>query len=385
METNPIELIYDELYTHIQKIKQNKITGEVISNKPSGANSYLTIKNGESQISCIAWSKSFPDIKNGSNVEIIGSVKIMKKNLSIYFQINTIKVLGEGDYLNAHAELRKKIMDLGWNLNKKQIHQFPNNIGIVTSLEGAAIQDILQTFKLDGYIGDITIVNAVVQGSKCPQSVISGIEYFEQNYKNIDLVLITRGGGSYDDLVGFSDWNLITRIHNAQIITISAVGHQIDNQLSDEVADYKFATPSIAAKFIVETQQTYLHKKNNITSVIENYRNQIDICKTELDYININYDSIILDYENIEMENKLHKFKYFTQNIINNWNKTKSAFYNKLSTIKPTIYKNTEVTSICDFVNPNNDIQTNPKKIEIIFPDGSIIMYYKIISYQHVK
>ena len=382
--TNPIETIYNELYVQIQKIKQNKITGEVISNKPSGANSYLTIKNEDNQISCIAWSKNYPDIKIGSNVEIGGTVKLMKKNLSIYFQINTIKVLGDGDYLNSHTELRKKIFDLGWNLNKRVISMFPNNIGIVTSLEGAAIQDILQTFKLDGYIGSIQIVNAIVQGSKCPQSVITGIDYFEKNIPNLDLVLITRGGGSYDDLVGFSDWDLVTRIHNSQILTISAVGHQIDNQLSDEVADYKFATPSIAAKFIVETQQKYLDQFIKINNIVLEYQNQLTLCKTMLDSIHNNYDSIIEYYDNKEMENKLKTVKYFTQTIINNWNKTKSLFFNRLSTIKPTIYKNKEVTSICDFVNQDN-IETNPKKIEIVFPDGSILMYYKIISYQHVK
>jgi len=228
------------------------------------------------------------------------------------------------------------------------------------------------------------ITNAVVQGSKCPQSVISGIEYFEKNIPNLDLILITRGGGSYDDLVGFSDWNLINKIHNSQILTISAVGHQIDNQLSDEAADYKFATPSIAAKFIVETQQKYIDLLNNYSNILIKYTNQLDIARTELSYIEINYDQILTDFDNKEMELNLTNFKNFTQNIISKWNITKSNFYNKLSTIKPTIYKNTEVTSIADFIDPSTNKEYNPKKIEIIFPDGSIVMYYKIISYNHV-
>ena len=123
----------------------------------------------------------------------------------------------------------------------------------------------------------------------------------------------------------------------------------------------------------------------NYKDSIKIYQNQIELAKTELEYVNHNYDNILLNYDNIEIEQSLRTFKNFTKKLIFNWNSTKSNFFNKLSTIKPTIYKNTEVTSITDFVDLDTSKEHNPKKIEIIFPDGSIVMYYKIISYQHVK
>jgi len=377
-----IENIYNELYSSVQKIKQTKLIGEVISNKISDKHTYITLKNADCQMSCIGWSKSFPHIKQGSNVEITGSVSLFKKNLSIYFNIRDVKMVGEGNYLNLYAEQRQKIIDCGWNLNKKHLIMYPLNIGIITSMEGAAIHDILQTFKLDSMNGTIYIKNATVQGKQCPQSVIAGIEYFEKSDLPIDLLMITRGGGSYEDLVGFSDWGLLEKIHNCRFLTMSAVGHQIDNQLSDEVADYKFATPSIGAKFIVETQKKYYEMFEKIKNKTLKINEKIFNAKSKINYIRDNYNNIIHSYENREMVNKLDGYKKLITKISSNWQKVKTEFYNKLSTIKPTIFKDKEVTSISDFVNPETKVELTPKKIEIIFVDGKINLYYRIINYE---
>lgn len=196
---NTIENIYNEMNKCIQNMKQNKIIGEIISNKLSDKHTYITIKKDDFQINCIAWSKNFTNIKQGSNVEVFGSVGLFKKNFSIYFNVKDVKVIGDGTFLNSHTELRNKINDLGWDQNKRKIELFPSNIGIVTSLEGAAVQDILQALKLDNFKGNIIIKNAIVQGKQCSQSVISAIDYFENLDIPIDILMITRGGGSYND------------------------------------------------------------------------------------------------------------------------------------------------------------------------------------------
>lgn len=379
---NTIENIYNEMNKCIQNMKSNKIFGEIISNKLSDKHTYITLKKDEFQINCIAWSKNFTNIKQGSNVEVIGNVGLFKKNFSIYFNVKDIKVLGDGTFLNSHADLRNKINDLGWNLNKRKIKMFPSNIGIVTSLEGAAVQDILQALKLDNFIGNVIIKNAIVQGKQCPQSVISGINYFENLDIPIDILMITRGGGSYDDLVGFSDFALLEKIHNSKIITLSAVGHQIDNQLSDEVADYKFATPSLGAKYLVEVQKEYYSLLNNFKYKLASINENIIASKNKINYIRDNFNSILNSYDKKEMMNKLSKYKNITSQIMNNWSKVKTEFYNKLSNIKPTIFKENEVTSITDFVDITTKKELTPKKIEIIFADGKINLYYKIVNYE---
>jgi exodeoxyribonuclease VII large subunit len=384
LSKNPsnIENIYNELYASVQKIKQTKLTGEIISNKLSGENTYITLKNVDYQISCIAWSKSFPNIKQGTNVEITGTLSLFKKNLSIYFNVKDIKIIGDGNYLNSHAELRQKIIDLGWNLNKKYLTMYPLNIGIITSLEGAALQDILQTLKLDNFIGTVYIKNAIVQGKQCPQSVTQSIDYFTQSNIQLDILMITRGGGSYDDLVGFSDWNLLEKIYLCPYTTLSAVGHQIDNQLCDEVSDYKYATPSLGAKFIVETQKNYYALINKAKGKIEILDEKLLNSKNKINYIKNNYDNIISSYEQKEMTNILFKYKKIIDTVSSTWSKVKTEFYNKLSNVKPTIFKNNEVTSICDFINPQTKQEITPKKIEIIFADGKVNLYYRIINYE---
>lgn len=377
-----IENIYIQINSSIQKIKQNKLIGEVISNKLSDKHTYITLKNGEWQINCIGWSKSFPNIKQGSNVEITGSLSLFKKNLSVYFNIRDIKLVGEGNYLNLYAVQRQKIIDLGWTINKKQLSTYPTNIGIITSLEGAAVQDILQTFKLDNMSGSIYVKNALVQGKQCSQSIISAIEYFEMGDLPIDLLMITRGGGSYDDLVGFSDWKLLEKIHNCKFTTLSAVGHQIDNQLSDEVADYKFATPSLGAKFIVETQKAYYELFEKIKNRVLKLNEKIFSSMNKINYIRDNYNNIVQEYDKKELTEKLNEYKKFITKISNNWSVVKTEFYNRLSNIKPTIFKENEVTTINDFINPITKIETSPKKIEIIFADGKVSLYYRIINYE---
>ena len=384
MTSNSLEIIYNNLFSALQNIKITKITGEIISNKISDRHSYITLKNGELQLSCIGWNKNYTEIKNGTTVEISGILGIFKKNFSVYFNVKDIKVIGTGIYLNSHCELRQKIIDLGWINNKKKLSKFPQNIGIITSLEGAAVQDILQALRLDNFIGNVFIKHAIVQGAKCPQSVINAIEYFEKSNFNIDLLVITRGGGSYTDLEGFSDWNVLEKIHNTNFITFSAIGHQIDNQLSDEVADYKFATPSLGAKFIAETQKSYYNLLETIKCKLKVYNDLIINSKNKLDTIKVNYQNIIHSYDKKEQLDTLSKYKDFIHKIQNKWTMTKTNFYNKLSNVKPTIYKNDgiELSTITEFINPITLKEITPKKIEIIFADGIVKLYYRIIDYE---
>ncbi len=382
-EENSIKNITDYVYDIIKDLDFEEIKGEIISIKPSDKHQYITIKNGDYQINCISWNKCYENLKDGDNIKINGFLNVLKKNLSIYYNIKKLEKVGNGNYMNSFIELKNKITSMGWLLNKKTITGFPFNIGIISSLEGAAIQDILQTFKIDNLIGNVYIKNAIVQGKQCPISVINGIKYFE-NFNNLDLLLITRGGGSNEDLIGFSDFNLLQEIHNCKLITISAVGHQIDNQLSDLVCDYFFATPSIAAKFIVEKQKEYLKNiqefKSELDKIIEKFN------ESKIIFKNINYNNILKNLEERELKDKILIYKNNLNSIISYYNRSKIRFLNELSKLKPTIFKNkVELSSITDFIDPETNIEKRNKKIEIIFNDGKININYKIINYEIFK
>ncbi len=378
-----LEFLYKELNAILLSSKLKSLIGELISFKISGYNAYISVKISEYQINCNFWQiakskdlNTYKSFKEGDKIKLDGYFSILQKSFSVYFNVKSMGKVGMGDYLALHDLNRKKIKELGWDLNKKILDKFPYTIGIITAIEGAAIQDILQAFKLDNFIGNIIIINAVVQGKQCPQSIINKIEWAEQNYPDLDVLMITRGGGSFEDLVGFSDWDLVKRIKTSKLITLSAVGHQIDNQLSDEVADYKFATPSLGAKFITGLQQTYIDKFKNYKLMIKFYENKFKECKERTDLIAKSYDKIISNYNIKEIREKLYKYSVFVKNKINSYNQAKNKYLNMTTSIQPKIFKaGKEITSINDIIN------TSPKKIEIILPDGRAVISYRIIEF----
>ena len=400
---NKLETLADDLFILVNNIPGQVIEGEITAIKVSGKNQYITIKNGDFQISCISWS-CIHDAVISNLVELKGEVKVMKKNMSIYFNIKKLSIKGDGNIITEFNKLKNKVVSLGYCDNKKKLTSFPLNIAIVTSLESAAIQDILQTFRLDNFIGNIYIKNAIVQGKSCPSSVVESINFFNDDdfeivvdqgggdgekedggcgerrvitSKNIDVLLVTRGGGSNEDLLGFSDFAVLEAIHKSNIITISAVGHQIDNQLSDIVADYSFATPSIASKFIVERQKEFISNmidiKSNIVKIYDTYY------KSRVSLLQLDYNEIVKNYDKININNKLGSYRTYVNNIIMHYNNTKSFVYDMISKIKPMLFnKDKEICSVKELEN------NAPKKLDIVFHDGKATIYYKLQSLTYV-
>jgi len=414
---NKLETLADDLFILVNNIPGQVIEGEITAIKVSGKNQYITIKNGDFQISCISWS-CIHDAVISNIVELKGEVKVMKKNMSIYFNIKKLSIKGDGNIITEFNKLKNKVVSLGYCDNKKKLLSFPLNVAIVTSLEGAAIQDILQTFRLDNFIGNIYIKNAIVQGKSCPSSVIESINFFNSSEfeivvdqgggdggsdggsdgggdgggngggdgggerrvitsKNIDVLLVTRGGGSNEDLLGFSDFAVLEAIHKSNIITISAVGHQIDNQLSDIVADYSFATPSIASKFIVEKQKEFISNMIDIKNEIDNIFDMYS--KSRVSLLQLDYNEIIKNYDKININNKLGSYRTYVNNIIMHYNNTKSFVYDMISKIKPMLFnKDKEICSV-------KELEDNaPKKLDIVFHDGKATIYYKLQSLTYV-
>ena len=384
--------IYQDVYKCLNEYKECNITGEIISFKISDENSWINIKCKDYQINGIFWKITktknyieYKSLKSGDQIVFIGNFSIMKKNLNIYFNIKHMEKVGKGDYLDLFGNYKLKIKELGLGYPKNKFNCYPYNIGIITAIEGAAIQDILQTFKLDNFKGNIIIKNTLVQGLQCPKSIINSLEWFETNYLNkIDILMLTRGGGSYEDLVGFSEWNVLVKFASIPFIKLSAVGHQIDNQLTDEIADYKFATPSIGAKFIVEKQNEYKYKLENIKNIICNISTRYLESIEKLNKIPKNYNEIIKNYEIKTILSTVSKYSNTIKNILNKYNLAKVNFYNNISNFKPSIYRteSNELVSINDFININKNKTISPKKIEIKFIDGKINISYKIIDYE---
>jgi exodeoxyribonuclease VII large subunit len=246
------KLIFPETY---------KIKGELTSYSKRGGNIYAVIKDKDNSIDVISWNNP-NSYENGDEVIVTGKINFYKKTSRINISAYSIEKKGLGDLFKKYLEYKDNFENKGYfdKDKKKQLPQIINSIGIITSSDGAALKDILYVLKEDSFKGDIYIKDCIVQGTSAAKSISNAIDFFNQNYSDkIDILLITRGGGSFEDLFQFSSDEVIKSIHNSKIFTVSAVGHETDTMLSDYVADYRAPTPSIGAKFIT---QIYLNKFN---------------------------------------------------------------------------------------------------------------------------
>jgi exodeoxyribonuclease VII large subunit len=222
------------------------IRGELHNYSKRNSNIFASLKDKSSSIDIICWS-ALEDFDNGDEVEISGKINFYKKTSKINIQVTSIIKCGIGEQFKLYEKLKNKFQELGYFDRKKLMPKNINSIGIVTSEDGAALQDVLYVLKNGGFNGNIIIKNCLVQGVNAPESIKNAI----QDTTNVDLLLITRGGGSLEDLMAFSSELVITAIYNAPQYTISAVGHEVDSMLSDFVADLRAPTPSIGAQIIL--------------------------------------------------------------------------------------------------------------------------------------
>lgn len=233
---------------------------------------YFTLKDETSSIKCVMF-KGYADsvkfkINDGMKVVIEGQVSVYEANGTYQIYCKKMMPEGLGELYLAYEQLKAKLESEGLfdELHKKTIPFLPSRVGVITSKTGAVIQDIINvTTRRYGKM-NLLIYPASVQGANVPETVIAGIKTFNQ-LNNVDVIIIARGGGSFEDLFGFNDERLAREIYNSEIPIISAVGHETDFTICDFVSDLRAPTPSAAAELVYPQMSDLLTK-------IENYKNR---------------------------------------------------------------------------------------------------------------
>lgn len=271
------------------------ITGEISNFKLSKNNLFFTLKDENSMINVRMWNysnKKNNDIEEGKKVKIYGNLVIYGKAGSYNLNAYKIELIGIGDLYNEYIRLKNFYSDIGYfnESNKKKLPNNIKNIGILTAIDGAALQDFIYVVKKNNYNGNLYIKNCIVQGKDCPSSIIDGLNILDN--MNLDVIVLARGGGSFEDLFGFSNNYVIEAIHDVKTCIISAIGHEIDFMLSDFAADIRAPTPSIAAE-IITTINNNNYDKDKLNIIIQKIENYI--------YERINK----LEYELMDIEKKL--------------------------------------------------------------------------------
>lgn len=221
---------------------------------------YFSIKDAESVLACVLFKNSAYrlkfKIKDGMSLVCFGRISVYNKRGQYQLYVEEIEPKGVGSLQIAFTQLKEKLAKEGLfdEANKIPIPYLPKRIGIVTSPTGAAIRDMLHVIKRRFPNMHITIYPSKVQGAGAAEEIKAGIETFNKG-RNVDVIIIGRGGGSIEDLWAFNEETVARAIHNSDIPVISAVGHEIDYTIADFVADLRAPTPSAAAELVVRRKE----------------------------------------------------------------------------------------------------------------------------------
>ncbi len=251
------------------------IEGEISNYRPSSTGHvYFTLKDENAAISAVmfkgkARSVSF-NPKDGMRVSLTGSISVYAQRGTYQIVVDTMELAGVGDILRLLEERKQKLAAEGLfnSEHKKQLPQFPKTIGVITSQTGAALRDILNVVKRRNNGVSVVVLPAVVQGADAAVSIERQI-IAANEFNLADVLIVGRGGGSLEDLLPFSEENVVRAIFLSEIPVISAVGHEIDWALSDFVADLRAPTPSAAAEIATPLKDELINYIKNSLEDLE--------------------------------------------------------------------------------------------------------------------
>ena len=213
---------------------------------------YFTLKDRESAIKCVMFASAASRLKfapeDGMAVICSGSISVYERDGAYQLYVNDILPEGAGAANVALEQLKKKLAKEGIfdTAHKRPMPSFPRKIGVVTSLSGAAVRDVINVLTRRYPLCEVYAVDALVQGEGAPDSVCRGI--LKAEAAGCDIVIVGRGGGSSEDLSAFNTEKVAYAVYNCKVPVISAVGHETDISVTDLAADLRAPTPSAAAE-----------------------------------------------------------------------------------------------------------------------------------------
>ena len=305
MEVKPLNV--SEVNQYIKKMLMDdwllsniRVEGEIFNfTHHYSGHMYFTLKDEKSRLRCVMFKSDNRsvdiDLKDGLKVIISGYISVYERDGSYQLYAKDIKEKGVGDLYLAFEELKAKLereglFDPG---HKKPIPFFPKKIGVVTSSTGAAIRDIITVIRRRFDLADVLIYPALVQGVQAPKDICEGLKYLDGR-DDVDVIIVGRGGGSFEELFAFNDEDMARTIFNMKTPVISAVGHETDFTISDFVADLRAPTPSAAAELVTpeldvlkeELAEQYKKLGGIYSSILENYDLKLQHMKRELSMYN---------------------------------------------------------------------------------------------------
>lgn len=256
LSVSQLNLYVKSLLEGDRNLKSVWLRGELsnfVRNARSG-HCYFSVKDPTSSLKAVMFSRSAASLtfvpRDGQQVLLHGRISLYERDGQYQFYVDQMLPDGLGQAYLEFLRLKNLLESEGLFDRKKPLPDYPRQIGVCTSPTGAALQDILSVCRrLAPGIG-ICVYPCQMQGEEAPASVLEGLRYFQEK-KSVDLVIVARGGGSYEDLAVFNHEGLARFAAEYPLPLISAVGHEIDFTILDFASDFRAATPSVAAEVAV--------------------------------------------------------------------------------------------------------------------------------------
>lgn len=232
------------------------LVGEVseLSDKPGYKAVYFTVKDDRSSLPCMMWMNRYHasgvELSVGALVELTGRFTLYAAKGRMNFDVFSLRIAGEGNLRLIVANLARKLEAEGLMASerKRPIAKYPERIGLVTSPRGAAVHDVLRTLRRRYPLARVLLAGVPVEGREAPRLLAEGLNAVVR--AGAEVVLLVRGGGSFEDLMPFNDEGLARAIAACPVPVVTGIGHEPDTSIADMVADRRASTPTAAAEAI---------------------------------------------------------------------------------------------------------------------------------------
>ena len=381
------------------------VIGEISNlSRPSSGHIYFTLKDEDGAIRCAMFKNRNINLnfrpQDGDQCLLKGQVSIYAARGDYQLIVNNIQPAGSGNLMQKFEDLKKKLEAEGLfdPKNKLQVPASPKHICVVTSPSTAAFQDIISTIKRRAPSSQLSISETSVQGDNAHISIINALnrimKFNERNKNKIDVVVLTRGGGSIEDLWCFNNEELAREIHTFPIPTISGVGHEIDFTICDFVSDLRVPTPTASAEVVTEFNFNLIDRLNDlridihkaVLNFTENLNQKIQLLKSKLKSPKASLREKTQKLDNIEI-----LFQKYQQMILSNKRSIINGLNSELN-LKNPITKLNNITSKVDALseklnfmlsqkldNRKNNLDKLHKSINILSPLSILDRGYSII------
>lgn len=343
---------YLDRVNSVLKNEKSKILGEVsgIQEYPGRSYLYFSIKDSKdgSTVKCFMWKRDYSlsgvELRDGLEVVLTAYPSVYKPNGGLSLQVESIELIGEGALQIAYEKLKKKLSDEGLFApeKKREIPDFPNKIGLITSKSGAVINDFLTNIGKYGF--EIIFVDSKVEGQDAIKDLLSAIKTLKQ--KDIDVLVIMRGGGSLESFQAFNNEILVREVAEFPVPVLTGIGHDKDLPLVSMISDKNVSTPTAVANLLNTTWREAVAK------------------------VNISEEKIFSRYSSV-----LQEKKYFIENSVVRMERGIKYVSDVLDKFSDKIISGFENT-----VNSVNDLLVNSKRtLELVDPKKQLKRGYSIV------